>query len=161
MAVFFSLAVLLALPLLRTETDSARLQLRFLAMGACLGMAVLAKGLVPLVLAVPLAWFLRRWWRVWCWASAGVIGGRGSLVRGDVSAAWHAVLREFFFKHHFERFYSERLTTCAALVLLCAGAPGGVVSLDPLAALVCWKRAVAWDQRRSLLAAPCLRLDLF
>src|SRR5580692_5434158 len=73
MAVFFSLAVLLALPLLREQPDTRRVALRFAGLGACLGMAILAKALVPLVLAVPLAWYLRRWWRVWVWAASACL----------------------------------------------------------------------------------------
>ena len=73
LAVFFSFAVLLALPLLRAEPDTRHMLVRFAAMGACFGLAVLAKGLVPVALAVPFVWFLRRYWRGWliCLAMSG------------------------------------------------------------------------------------------
>ncbi len=68
LAVFFSLAVFLALPLVRPDSMDGQLQ-RFAAIGICLGLAVLAKGLVPLALAVPGFWFLRHRWRAW-WIAA-------------------------------------------------------------------------------------------
>ena len=74
MAVFFAMAVLLALPLVRAEPDLRGLALRFAGIGACLGTAMLAKGLVPLVLALPLAWFVRRFWlRGWLWAAGAFL----------------------------------------------------------------------------------------
>src|SRR5436305_578430 len=75
LAVFFSFAVLLALPLLRAEPDRRLLLLRFAAIGASFGLAVLAKGLVPVALAFPFVWFLRRHWRGWliCFASGAVV----------------------------------------------------------------------------------------
>lgn len=77
--------------------------------GICFGLAVLAKGLVPAVLAVPLLWFARRRWRdlwrillpalgtaapwyVWCYLRNG-------------QAFWE----EFIVRHHFERFVSPSL----------------------------------------------------
>ncbi len=54
LAVFFSLAVLLALPLTRTQPGESQPQaIRLLLIGGCLGLAALAKGLVPLALALP------------------------------------------------------------------------------------------------------------
>ncbi|MBV9083241.1 MAG: glycosyltransferase family 39 protein, partial [Acidobacteriaceae bacterium] len=70
LAVFFSLAVFLALPLLRTEPEKREVHIRFMGLGACLGIAALAKGLVPIALAIPFAWFLRRFWRAWAWGGA-------------------------------------------------------------------------------------------
>src|SRR6185437_3061284 len=59
LACFFSLAVFLALPLLRVEPDVVRSNQRFIAIGISLGLAMLAKGLVPIALSLPLWWFLR------------------------------------------------------------------------------------------------------
>ncbi len=77
--------------------------------GILLGIAVLAKGLVPLALFVPALWFLRRRPR-----SIAVILGLAVVV----AAPWYALvtarngtafLDEFFWKHHFERFATGAL----------------------------------------------------
>ena len=81
------------------------------AAGALLGLAVLAKGLVPLVLAAPLLWAARRRlrellhpaalaafllvaapWYLLCWKANG----------------WRFI-EEFFLRHHFSRFSTEAL----------------------------------------------------
>src|SRR5689334_8564927 len=56
MAAFFSLALAFALPVLRGHASRRNLAV----LGSCLGAAVLAKGLLPVVLAAPLLWFLRH-----------------------------------------------------------------------------------------------------
>lgn len=81
----------------------------FIAAGVLLGVAVLAKGLVPLVLFVPALWFLWRRWRdlAILFAAAAV-----------VAAPWYVLvtlrngrpfLDEFFWKHHFGRFLNSAL----------------------------------------------------
>ncbi len=106
---FFSSAVLLALPLLRPVPDTRHMLLRFGAIGACFGFAALAKGLVPVALAVPFAWFLRRYWRAWwvCFLTCAV-----------VALPWYVAvylrngfpfIQDFFIKHHLERVYSASL----------------------------------------------------
>lgn len=72
--------------------------------GVFLGLAVLAKGLVPLVLAAPALWFFRKDWR-------GLLGAAvGCLV---VAGPWYAAMlirhgseffNEFILKHHLSRF---------------------------------------------------------
>jgi 4-amino-4-deoxy-L-arabinose transferase-like glycosyltransferase len=109
LAVFFSTAVFLGLPLLRAKPDTQHIDLRFALIGAALGLATLAKGLVPLVLAAPLVWFLRAFWRkYWIAAAACAI----------IALPWYVLvylrngkvfLLEFFWKHHFERLYSATL----------------------------------------------------
>jgi 4-amino-4-deoxy-L-arabinose transferase-like glycosyltransferase len=80
-----------------------------LAAGVLLGLAVLAKGLVPLVLFIPALWFLRHRVRdlVLVFAAAALI-----------ATPWYALvtlhngapfLEEFFWKHHFDRFVSSEL----------------------------------------------------
>ena len=66
LAVFFSLAVLLALPLVGSRSGGP---VRWAFIGCSLGLAALAKGLVPVALAVPGFWFLRSYWRKW-WIAA-------------------------------------------------------------------------------------------
>ena len=109
LAAFFSLAVLLCLPLLRSPGDTRYVARRFFLVGLCLGAATLAKGLVPLALAVPFAWFLRKYWRSWWLAILSCL---------LVALPWYAAvtlrngrsfLEEFFWKHHIERIYSISL----------------------------------------------------
>ena len=153
MAVFFSLALLLALPVLRSEPDLHGLAVRFLGIGACLGMGVLAKGLVPLALSVPLAWFLRRWWRSWWLAAVGVFGVAGPWYLAMYERHGMAFVQELFVKHHLERMYSTALQHVQpwyyyAPVLLAALFPW-----TPMLALFAAKREVAWGERRKLLLA--------
>ena len=79
--------------------------------GVMLGAGVLAKGLVPVVLAIPLfAWLL--WGRRWRALALVVIAG------ALTAAPWYvlctmqngrAFLVDFFWKHHFERFSTDVL----------------------------------------------------
>jgi 4-amino-4-deoxy-L-arabinose transferase-like glycosyltransferase len=103
MTAAFSAAMLLALPWI-AKGDARLLP----ASGAMLGLAVLAKGLVPVALAAPLVLGLRSarrdsWPRI-AGAAAAFFA---------VSLPWYllcyarngrAFLDEFFWKHHFERF---------------------------------------------------------
>lgn len=98
LAAAFSAAILLALD---TGTLPAVL------CGVMLGLAVLAKGLVPLVLAAPLVW-KRKWTEMFLIALACIA----------IAAPWYVLcwirngnifLQEFFWKHHFERFTSAAL----------------------------------------------------
>ena len=77
--------------------------------GALLGVAVLAKGLVPLALFLPAVWFLRGCRRDLLWMLAAM---------AVVALPWYALvtlrngapfLEEFFWKHHFERFATAAL----------------------------------------------------
>jgi 4-amino-4-deoxy-L-arabinose transferase-like glycosyltransferase len=79
------------------------------AAGTLLGLAVLAKGLVPLVLFALAAWMLRRRWRELAIVAAVCV---------IVAAPWYilctmrngsAFLYEFFWRHHFERFATDVL----------------------------------------------------
>ncbi len=106
MAAAFSAAMLLSLNWIATGRRG-----RLPIAAALLGVAVLAKGLVPLVLALPLAWYGRRRWRDLLRPSvAGVF-----LI---VALPWYllcylrngtAFLRAFFWEQHFERFVSGSL----------------------------------------------------
>jgi 4-amino-4-deoxy-L-arabinose transferase-like glycosyltransferase len=80
-----------------------------LGSGILLGLAILAKGLVPLVLFMPALWFLRRRIRdlVLIFAAAALI-----------ATPWYALvtlrngapfLEDFFWKHHFGRFLNSTL----------------------------------------------------
>lgn len=77
--------------------------------GALVGLAVLAKGLVPLVLLLPAVWFLRRSVRALAMMFAVTLA---------VALPWYVAVSvrvgrvffdEFIWKHHFERFASNAL----------------------------------------------------
>jgi 4-amino-4-deoxy-L-arabinose transferase-like glycosyltransferase len=105
LAVFFSLSVLCVLRVLRGDRSCWT----WIAMGASMALAVLAKGLVPLALSIPLLFFLRKHWRQW-W-----IGAVCFLV---VAAPWYvavlikggfAFIQVFFLQQQFSRLYSEAI----------------------------------------------------
>jgi 4-amino-4-deoxy-L-arabinose transferase-like glycosyltransferase len=155
LAVFFSLAAFLALPLLRTAPDESRLRWRLAAIGGCLGLAALAKGLVPIGLAAPFLWFLRRFWREW-WAAVAALAA--------VALPWYVAVyrrngapfvQEFFVKHHFERLYSAALQHVQPWYYY---VPVLLIALFPWTPLVAFLflRGIEWDARRQFLAATFL-----
>jgi hypothetical protein len=77
--------------------------------GACFGAAMLAKGLVPVVLAAPVAWFARERWREW-WkvVVASLVVAAPWYVLVTQAQGW-AFINEFFIEHHFGRFASGDL----------------------------------------------------
>jgi 4-amino-4-deoxy-L-arabinose transferase-like glycosyltransferase len=104
LAASFAASMLLAMRWLRHRSRPA-----LAAGGVFLGLAILAKGLVPLVLALPLFWFGRRRVRDLALFVA---------VAFAVAAPWYIAvtlrhgsefINEFFWRHHFERFASESL----------------------------------------------------
>jgi 4-amino-4-deoxy-L-arabinose transferase-like glycosyltransferase len=141
MAAAFSSAVLLAL------TPARR---RLAAAGALLGVAVLAKGLVPLALAAPLAWHARRRWRdAWIPLAAGIA----------VAAPWYAAVTlrhgrafidEFFLEHHFGRFASDALRHEQPFWFYAPVLLAGLFPWTPLAPLAFRTRGDS--RRRALLA---------
>ncbi|MBI3208057.1 MAG: glycosyltransferase family 39 protein [Candidatus Solibacter usitatus] len=104
LAVFFASSMLLALEWLRGGGTR-----RLPYAGICFGLAILAKGLVPMVLVLPLAWAARRKWRdAWLFVAPALL----------VAAPWYAAcasvngsafLDEFFWRHHLSRFLSGDL----------------------------------------------------
>ncbi len=159
-AVFYSLAVLWALPLARSRPDlghSART--RFILIGISLGLATLAKGLVPIALALPFCWFLRRWWRNWWLAVTALLLTALPWYVAVYARNGRAFLLEFFWKHHFERLYSASLLHVQPWwyylpVLLLALFPW-----TPLFGLMLYRRT-GWDERRRFLLS-CVLFGLF
>ncbi len=102
LAVFFAAGMILALRWVETGRGAWWA-------GSCFGAAILAKGLVPVVLALPLIWFARGRWRTW-WkvvvASLVVAGPWYCMV--TERHGW-AFINEFFIEHHFSRFASGDL----------------------------------------------------
>lgn len=157
LACFFCLAVLIVLPLVRG--DVSRLRTRLLLSGLFLGLAVLAKGLVPLVLILPACWFLRRYWRTWWLAIAGCL---------CVSLPWYvlvylrngsAFVQDFFLKQHFQRFYSKSLEHVQPWYYYL---PVLLAVLFPWTPLFVWlKTRLVWDQRRRFLLCLILFAVIF
>jgi 4-amino-4-deoxy-L-arabinose transferase-like glycosyltransferase len=104
LTVFFAAGMLVALEWI--ESGDGR---RALLAGALFGAAVMAKGLVPLVLAAPLIWFARDRWRQWIHV---VVGCLAVAMPWYTAITWmhgRAFIDEFFLKHHFARFSSNSL----------------------------------------------------
>jgi 4-amino-4-deoxy-L-arabinose transferase-like glycosyltransferase len=106
LAASFGATVLLALPWIG-RGDGARLPW----VSACLGAAVLAKGLVPLVLVAPFLWEGRRRWR-------DLLAWRVAVPFAAVAGPWYglcywkngsAFFNQFIVEHHFSRFTSGAL----------------------------------------------------
>ncbi len=116
--------------------------------GALLGLAVLAKGLVPLVLFIPALWFLRNRIRDLAIVFTAAI---------VVAVPWYALvtlrngttfLNEFIWKHHFGRFLNSATAARTSSLVLCAGftscravsldtAAGSAVPTPPLSGSAC------------------------
>lgn len=144
LAVCFSVTMLLLLP--------GSTQPRPLWAGVFLGLAVLAKGLVPLVLILPALWFLRK-----RWSDAAVLIG----VALAVAAPWYALVivrngqpfvAEFFWKQHFARFVNASLQHVRPVWFYIPVLLGGLFPWTPLLALL-FHRSFYGDRRVRFLAA--------
>ncbi|HYZ84564.1 MAG TPA: glycosyltransferase family 39 protein, partial [Bryobacteraceae bacterium] len=108
MSAALAAAMLTGMPLLEPGRVEWR---RSAVVGALLGLAVLAKGLVPLVLALPLV--IALLWRR-RWVDIGVIGLAALVVAGPwywlcyLQNGW-PFIDDFFVRHHFRRFDSDLL----------------------------------------------------
>lgn len=151
LACFFVLSILLLLPMLRPEAAPSRR--RFILSGVCLGFAVLAKGLVPLVLVLPALWFLRRYWREWWLAISACL---------LVALPWYLLVyqrngyvfvEDFFLKQHFQRFYSKSLEHVQPWYFYVPVLLGILFPWTPLFAWLATR--TKWDERRKLLIAIC------
>jgi 4-amino-4-deoxy-L-arabinose transferase-like glycosyltransferase len=105
-SVFFSAAMLLGMTWLRTNGRAW-----LIAAAASLGLAVLAKGLVPLALAIPFAWVGRR-------KLLQMLNPWAILAFLVVAIPWYAAcyarngsvfLQKFFLEHHVGRFFTPAL----------------------------------------------------
>jgi len=154
LAVCFSLAVFLALPLLRSGPPPHHVPLRLLAIGASLGFAALAKGLVPIALSLPFLWFLRGYARRWWFAFLAFV----LVALPWYSAVYHRngfpFIQDFFLKHHLERLYSPSLQHVQPWYYYLPVLLAGTFPWTPLLGLLAL-RWVKWDQRRTFLAVIC------
>ncbi len=147
MTAAFSAAMLLALGWIdRGERRGLTLA------AALLGVAVLAKGLVPLVLALPLAWAGRR--RLLDWLRPGPVAA--FLV---IAAPWYvamvvlhgrAFFDDFFLRHHLSRFASDSLQHVQPFWFYLPVVVGALFPWSPLLALLI-ERPVYKDPRARLL----------
>jgi 4-amino-4-deoxy-L-arabinose transferase len=148
MTAAFAAAMLLALEWV--ETGVRR---RLPGVAALLGVAVLAKGLVPLVLAMPLLWYGRRRWH--------------DLLRPAVMGAflvvafpWYLLcycrngtvfLRTFFWEQHFQRFIAPALLHSQPFWFFAPVLVGMLLPWTPLLALMVRRRMYAGRRLRFLL----------
>ena len=104
LAATFGASMLLSMPWIRSGGRRG-----LFAAGLFLGLAMLAKGLVPLVLSVPLVCVGRRRWRDLLLMTGAAVA---------VAAPWYsfvwvqngdAFVQTFFWKHHFSRFISDEI----------------------------------------------------
>jgi 4-amino-4-deoxy-L-arabinose transferase-like glycosyltransferase len=148
LSVFFSLAVLLALRLVR----GGQPWWMWFGTGAALGLAALAKGLVPLVLALPLAWFLRRDWPRWWLVAAGVLLIAGPWYALVLAKNGFAFIQVFFLQQQLSRLYSGALQHIQPVYFYLPVLLGGLLPWTPLLFLL---RPREWlgDARLLCLAA--------
>ena len=125
---------------------------RALASGFLLGLAILAKGLVPLVLFIPALWFLRHRIR-----DLAILFGTTALV----AAPWYALVtlrngsvfvQEFFWKQHFGRFLTGALEHGQPIWFYIPVLLAGLFPWIPLLALL-FNRSLYRDRRAQFLLA--------
>ncbi len=151
LAVFFSGAVVLCLPLVRDIPERGHLSRRFFLIGACLGAATLAKGLVPIVLSVPALWFLRRFWRSWWMALAGCLLVAAPWYIAVYRANGYPFIQDFFLKQQLERLYSASLQHVQPVYYYLPVLLGALFPWTPLLLLLAIRQE-RWDIRRRFLA---------
>lgn len=111
---------------------------RALAAGALLGMAILAKGLVPIVLYLPAVWIARR--RA-PWIFLGAIATAGPWYLACYAANGDAFYQEFIVKHHIQRFFEASLEHVQPFWFFLPVLAGALLPWSPavFAARVEWK----------------------
>ncbi len=147
MTAAFSAAMLLALEWI--ETGNRR---RLPLAAALLGVAVLAKGLAPLALSLPLFWCGRR--RIRDWLHPPVIAAFAA-----VALPWYVLcylhngavfLRSFFWEQHVERYLSTSLAHGQPFWFYVPVLIAAMLPWTPLLALLA-RRALYGDARRRFL----------
>jgi 4-amino-4-deoxy-L-arabinose transferase-like glycosyltransferase len=121
--------------------------------GILLGLAILAKGLVPIALFLPAVWFMRRRIRELFIIIAAATA---------IAAPWYALvtwrngmpfLEEFFGRHHFARFASTTLGHGRPFWFYVPVLLAGLFPWTPFLALLFQKRIYSKDQRAVFLFA--------
>lgn len=149
LAVCFSAAVWAALPVV--SGSAKRVPLHFAIIGLALGLGALAKGLVPVALAAPFAWFLRRHWRSW-WIAilVFIVVALPWYIAVYVQNGW-PFIQEFFVRHHLERLYSKSLQHVQPWWYYIPVLLLGLFPWTPLLFRNLTRRG--WDERRKFLLA--------
>jgi 4-amino-4-deoxy-L-arabinose transferase-like glycosyltransferase len=162
LAVFFTVAILAVLPLVRQFRLAQRSEvlLRFIIAGAALGLAVLAKGLVPIALALPAAWFLRRYWRDW-WAAVVACLLTGPWYWLVYARNGFPFIQEFFLKQHLARLYSTTLEHVQPWYFYVPVLLAAVFPWTPLLALAVERRTLTEPRRRFLAATVAFGFIFF
>jgi 4-amino-4-deoxy-L-arabinose transferase-like glycosyltransferase len=150
LSIGFSLAVGLALRIMRKR--EARWEWPLLGCG--LGFAILAKGLVPIILALPLAWFLRRDWRRWWIAILSALIVAGPWYALVIARNGYPFIQEFFLKQHFARLYSNSLQHVQPAYFYLPVLLGALFPWTPLLLVV--RRSVLRDERAQCLLITAL-----
>ena len=150
LSVGFSLAVGLALRIMRKRDVTWEWPL----LGCALGFAILAKGLVPIILAVPLAWFLRRHSRRWWIPLVSALVVAGPWYALVIARNGYPFIEEFFLKQHFARLYSNSLQHVQPVYFYIPVLLGAIFPWTPL--LVVIRRTVLRDERAQCLLATAL-----
>jgi len=122
------------------------------ATGILMGVAVLAKGLVPLLLALPMAWMGRRRWRDLVWP---VVAGLAVALPWYVAVTWRhgwPFLNDFFGRHHFQRFSADALMHGQPVWFYVPVLLAGLFPWTPILAALC-DRGLFRERRARFLAA--------
>ncbi len=160
-AIFFSLATLLALPLLRVEPPVDGLGWRFLAIGVALGLGTLAKGLVPIALSLPFFWFLRRFWSKWWFSAVGCCVVALPWYLAVYAINGHQFIQDFFVHHHLERLYSASLQHVQPWYYYIPVLLAGMFPWTPAIAMLARRDTMSDGRRRFLMAVTGFGLVFF
>jgi 4-amino-4-deoxy-L-arabinose transferase-like glycosyltransferase len=111
--------------------------------GALLGVAILAKGFVPLALFAP-AWLIAKGKRAQILAAAAIVAAPWFLLctLRNGSIFWD----EFFWKHHVARFFSSQLEHVQPVWFYVPVLLGGLFPWTPLVALLASRKT--WEDQR-------------
>ncbi len=121
------------------------------AAGALLGLAMLAKGLLPLVLALPVVWFGRRkWTQLVLPAGIGLAVAAPWFVAATMRDG-RAMFDELILKHHFGRFTSDALQHEQPFWFYVPVLLAGALPWTPFVFL--WRGVVGGDVRRRFVLA--------
>jgi 4-amino-4-deoxy-L-arabinose transferase-like glycosyltransferase len=140
LAVFFQTAVLLAWLWLETGDRRA-----LYGAAAALGVATLAKGLVPLVLIAPVLWLARRRWREWPGPAALAFAVAAPWFAAMLWMHGRAFFDEFFLRHHLSRFASDELQHVQPAWFYVPVLLAGLLPWTPVPLLAGWR---AWREER-------------
>ena len=149
MSAAFSAAMLLGMRWLSTKNQRLLIGVAFF-----MAVAVLAKGLVPLALGLPLVWAGRNRWMDWFRPAPLAVFAVTAAPWYVANTVLHgqAFLAEFFGRHHFARFTSGEMLHAQPFWFYIPVLIAGLYPWSPvLAALM--RRKLYIDQRRTFLLA--------